>query len=233
MSGNLKKIIIGLAIVVALALVGYFSGISKIITLENIQAKQAALKIAVENNQVIAAIIYVLLYAIFIAFGAPILIPFTLLGGYLFGLYKGVAYSTVGSVIGAASSFTLLKTLFRSWLQAQHGPRLERFKANFAKYGTSYLLVLFFFSVIPFFVINTLAVISGISLPKFLMITAVGSLPFIFTCVFAGKKLGELESAKDIFSKEIMIIFGVLALLAIIPIIVQKFSKDKHAPNNP
>lgn len=234
MSGNTKKILIVLGILSSVLLLGYVTGFYKMLTLENIQAKQVAIKAAVDNNQIIAAAIYILLYALIISFGLPILIPLTLLGGYLFGLVKGVAYSEAGSVIGAASSFTLLKTLFKSWLQAQHGPRLEKFKANFARYGTSYLLVLFFFSVIPFFVVNTLAVISGISLGKFLIITAIGSLPFIFICVLAGKKLGEIESVKEIFSQEIMILFGILALLAIIPIVIQKFSNRKqHASNNP
>lgn len=234
MSGNTKKILIVLGILSSVLLLGYATGFYTLLTLESIQGKQAAIKAAVDNNQVIAAAIYILLYALIISFGLPILIPLTLLAGYLFGLVKGVLYSEAGSVVGAASSYALLNTLFKSWLQAQHGPRLEKFKANFAKYGTSYLLVLFFFCVIPFFVVNTLAVISSISLGKFLLITAVGSLPFIFICVLAGKKLGEIQSVKEIFSQEIMILFGILALLAIIPIVIQKINNRKHhAPNNP
>ncbi len=82
MSGNTKRILIVLGILSSVLVLGYATGFYKLLTLESIQEKQAAIKAAVDNNQVIAAAIYILLYALIISFGLPILIPLTLLGGY-------------------------------------------------------------------------------------------------------------------------------------------------------
>ena len=82
--------------------------------------------------------------------------------------------------------------------------------------------------IIPFFMINLVAGLTPISLWTYGWTTAIGITPGSFVFAFAGQQLGNISSARDVFTIQIMIAFALLALLALVPTIIKYVQKPKQ-----
>ena len=76
--------------------------------------------------------------------------------------------------------------------------------------------------MLPFFVANALASLAPISLSKFMWTTSLGIIPGSLVYSFAGQQLDSIESMRDILSRDVLLAFGLLALLAIVPIVIKR-----------
>jgi len=217
-------LIIG-GIVGALALV-YFSGIGNYVTLARIQEKSAALKHIVDDNYVHAMVVYVFAVTLLIGATLPIVGLLTMLGAYLFGFIPGFVAALLGASLGSTLSFLIIRYAVGSLIRNRYKVRLERFNEKIKAYGYSYLLTLQILSVIPYVMINTLAALTDVSTFTLFWTTFVGSMPLIFIYALAGRQLGTMSTVSDIFSPQIMLIFGLFALVALLPIVVRHFKKD-------
>ena len=107
-------------------------------------------------------------------------------------------------------------------MSAWYGNRIVTFKKQMDVHGVNYILMLHFVTVVPYFVINTLAALSDISLVTFVWATIVGSIPIISVYAFAGRQLSYIQSVGDIFSPPIILAFVLLIVLACMPIILKR-----------
>ena len=93
---------------------------------------------------------------------------------------------------------------------------------NVQKFGVSYLLMLQFLTLVPYFIINTVAAVAHVPVLTFVWTTAVGALPLLFVYSFAGRQLGAIQSMRDIVTLPMLLAFVLLAFIAILPMIIRK-----------
>jgi uncharacterized membrane protein YdjX (TVP38/TMEM64 family) len=217
--------VIGLLLVVgALILLLHLVGITHYLSLDYLASRKDMLKWGVRFHYGRAVFYYILLYITVIACAVPAVAPLTMLAGFLFGVLPGSLYALVGSTVGATVSFFGVRYLLRNTIQKRYKVQLQEFNERLGQSGrSSYLLTLQFLSVVPFFVINTLAALAHVDLFTFVWTTVVGSLPIIVLYAFAGQQLSNISSVRDIFSFPVMMVLGLLIVCALFPIVIRRW----------
>lgn len=217
-----RKIVFFLVIGVAIVIFAYYTKVSDFFTLSKLQENHHILKQFVQNHYMLSVFLYIMSYSIFLACALPFVMPFALIGGFLYGIVLGLLYAGISCLLGSLISFVVLRYVIAHWVRDWRNERIDRFNQQIQKYGYSYLLMLHFLTVIPMFVINMLAAMANVPLFTVMWVTLVGTFPLNLLCVIAGQQLSSINSVKEIFSPQIMILLAVLAGIAIAPIIIRK-----------
>lgn len=223
-----KKIVIGLLCLVVLILVFYYVGLARYFSLESIKTNAAYLKNRVEKNYFSSVLIFLLISTTLIAFTLPVTGPVAVVAGFLFGLLPAVFYTMIAAIIGTAISFLVVRYAMSHVMHDQYRAQLDTFKTQLHSYGHTYLISLQLLTVVPYFVINTLAALAGIPFTTFMWTTAIGSLPVVVIYAFAGRQLYMIQSWRDILSINMLLLLLMLALLALLPIIIRRFRGIKR-----
>lgn len=216
-----KVVLFSLFLLSVVALFWYFS-IPKYFTLERIRENRAWLTDIVSQNYAASVILYILFFAFIIAIGIPAAGPLTLLGGFLFGVWGGLAYAFIGAITGVTTLFFIVRYIISSTIRRRYAAQLDQFNQRIQSYGHSYLLTMHLMSVVPYFVIATVAGLTDVSVVTFIWTAAVGSFPLLVIYAFAGQQLGSIGSMKDILSPQIILALGLLGLLALLPILMRR-----------
>ena len=225
MRQKFKRLLFLLAGLVVLAVLLHLFGITRYFTLESIQFYSIRLKEYVNHHYATAVLIYIAIFTLVIAAGIPAVAPLTMLGGFLFNVLPGALFATIGGTIGSIFTFFIVRYLLGSYLQERYTNRLRVFNQQMREHGAYYILMVHFLSIVPYFVINSLAALTVISLPTFIWTTFIGSLPLSLIYSFAGQQLATIKSVKDIFSPSIILLLIVLVFLAFMPIIFKRYKK--------
>jgi len=220
----MRKLGAAILLIIGAFLFWYFN-IAQYLTLIALQRESAYLKELVGHNYFLSALVFVLAYASVIACGLPAAAPFTILGGFLFGVFAGFLYALLGATLGSIIYFLLIRYVLTNMVRESYVAQLNRFNERVKKYGYSYLLTLHWLSVVPYFVVNTLAALADVPLLTLIWTTLVGSSPLLFVYAFAGRELNVISSVRDILRPDVIIMLVLLALLALLPMIIRKFRK--------
>lgn len=221
MKAHIKKIML-FSIITGLFFFIRASDVSHYLTFENLQKNKEALHGYVEGHYAFSVILYISMYVASTAFSIPGAAILTLAGGFLFGTLLCAAYVNVGATTGAIMAFLSAKYLIGAWVQNRYRRQLIRFNKEIASYGHIYLLTLRFVPVFPFFLINVLAGLTNVPLRTFLWTTSLGIIPGSLVYAFAGSQLDTIKSARDIFSSRMAAAFILLALLSLLPVLINK-----------
>lgn len=214
---------IGIFVVGSLAVAAlYYSGLQDYISLAGLKANSHHFKAMVDRNYWFSVAMFVVSYMATVAASLPVVAPFTLLGGFLFDTIPGALYSALASAFGSVIYVFCLRHFLRASIEQRFEKQLVRFKENMKVYGKSYVLILHFMTIIPFFVINGLVALSDLSLLDVFWTTMVGSGPIFLLFAFEGRQLATIESVHDILSPSFMLALGLLVLLACMPIIIRR-----------
>lgn len=157
-----------------------------------------------------------------VALSVPIVIPVVTWSGYFFGLFLGATYSVIATVIGALVPFLFVRYVCGNYFKKKYSKKFEKFNTRIHKYGPNYVLVLHYLAIVPFFIINTFAGLTNMSLATFVRLTVLGSFPVYLIYTFAGHELSEVNSLSDMLSWPVIISLLLLLMLAFIPIIIQR-----------
>lgn len=226
------KPFVRLLLVVASLIVGlvmlWYLGVHQWFSFEHIRAHRSYFQDLVAHHYGFSLFLYIGLYALIVTSALPIAGVLTILSGFLYGSVLGALYSWIGFMIGAISSFLGIRYLMGDFFKHRYMGQLSRFQENMEKYGTSYLLMLYFFTVVPAFVMTLLAAMSTMSLRRFALITAVGIIPGSFVYAFAGQELGSLQSAGEVFKPRMLAALGILVVLALAPMVVRRIKTRMH-----
>jgi len=206
--------------------IGYQMFFAHHFTLESLQANSAYLRDWVLNHYTLSAALYTLLYFIVIASSLPITAPMSMVGGFLFGVFPTVVYSTVAATGGATVAFLLFRSLSQATIEQKYGAQLARFRGGIDEYGAWYLFIIHCMFIFPFIVINMLAAVSGVSLWGFIWSTALGFIPCAFVYAFAGKEMLSVRSFGEIFSWKIILAIVLLVIVVSLPVIINHYKKS-------
>lgn len=228
-----------MALIIALRM----TKLGELISLDTLRAHRGTLVAWVEANKLLASAAYVLVYVAAVAFSFPGATILTLTGGFLFGAALGTALTAVGATVGATIIFLFAKFLLGDSafdrLGIQHPNLVKGIREN----AWSYLLVLRFVPLFPFFLVNLVAAFVGVKLPTYVLTTLFGILPGSTVYSLSGAGLGsiinqgERISVGSILTPTIILgLVGLAALsLAAIPIRkkLQRLNTNEPVPHGP
>jgi uncharacterized membrane protein YdjX (TVP38/TMEM64 family) len=222
------KRLLPLLVLVAGLVVFFALDLHRYLSFEVLRDNREALLNWVRQNGLLAALVYMAIYAVAIAFSLPGGLVLSITGGFLFGTLWGSLYIVIGATVGATAFFMIAKSALGDFLRAKAGPWLQKMEAGFRENALSYLLVLRLVPLFPFFVVNLVPAFLGVPLSTYVIGTFFGIMPGVFVFASVGAGLGsifdkgETFSAAGILTPQIVIALMGLAVLALIPVIYKK-----------
>jgi uncharacterized membrane protein YdjX (TVP38/TMEM64 family) len=222
------KRLLPLLVLVAGLVVFFALGLHRYLSFEVLRDNREALLTWVQQNGLLAALVYMSVYAVAVAFSLPGGLVLSITGGFLFGALLGSLYILIGATVGATALFMIAKSALGDFLRAKAGPWLQKMEVGFRENALSYLLVLRLVPLFPFFVVNLVPAFLGVSLSTYVIGTFFGIMPGVFVFASVGAGLGsvfdkgEAFSAAGILTPQIVIALLGLAILALIPVIYKK-----------
>jgi uncharacterized membrane protein YdjX (TVP38/TMEM64 family) len=226
-SGLLKFMPVAL-LVLALGSVFLF-GFDTYVSIENLSSHRNQLLQWRNDHALLAAVIFLAAYAIAIAISLPAAALLTVIGGFLFGTFYGGALVVVGATIGATAVCVAAKYAFAALFRDKAGPWVTRMEDGFNKNALSYLLVLRLIPLFPFWLVNIVPGVLGISIPIFVLGTFFGIIPGSLVFASLGGGIGHILDRGGefdfglIWNAEILVPLILLAVLALIPAIYRHF----------
>ncbi|MBI5777323.1 MAG: TVP38/TMEM64 family protein [Nitrospirae bacterium] len=225
---NRGKIVVALLFAAAIGAFFYFD-LGRYLSLDSLKANRDNLLAFTETHYAASVAIFVMAYCLLVAASLPGAVFFTLAGGFLFGSVLGTVYVNLAATSGATLAFLAARYLLRDWVESKFGSRLASIQEGFANNAFSYLMTLRLIPLFPFFVVNMVSGLTRVSLATYVTATAIGIIPGSFVFAYAGRQLGTINSLKEIASPNVLIAFTLLGLLALAPIVYQKFAAKKPA----
>jgi len=240
-----------LIVIVALMGLVFAMGWHKHLSLESLGRNYATLSSFISENLVLSLLAYSALYIVVVALSLPGALALTLAGGLFFGWQIGGPVTVIAATIGATIIFLVAKTSLGETLAAKAGPAINKLREGFQENALSYLLFLRLVPAFPFFVVNLAPALLGVPLRTYVIGTAFGIIPGTMAFSFAASQLktiiektnaehaacvlvsGEAAcpyviDAGTLVSKEIIFAFAAIGVVALIPVIVKKWS-NRHA----
>jgi uncharacterized membrane protein YdjX (TVP38/TMEM64 family) len=222
------KIVVALLFAAAIGAFFYFD-LGRYLSLDSLKANRDSLLAFTETHYAASVAIFIAAYCLLVAVSLPGAVFFTLAGGFLFGSVLGTVYVNLGATSGATMAFLTARYLLRDWVEGKFGSRLAPIQEGFTNNAFSYLMTLRLIPLFPFFIVNMVSGLTRVSLATYVTATAIGIIPGSFVFAYAGRQLGTINSLKEIASPNVLLAFTLLGLLALVPIVYQKFTARKVA----
>jgi uncharacterized membrane protein YdjX (TVP38/TMEM64 family) len=222
-------LLLGLALFLLLDLERYFS-------FEMLSRHHATLASWVTEHMALAAFLFVVAYALVVAFSLPIAVIITPVGGLLFGVELGTVLSVIGATMGSVAVFLAARTAFYDLFHARAGAALARLEDGFHRDSFNYLLFLRLVPVFPFWLVNIVPALLGMKLGPYTLATLIGIVPgaVVYSGVGAGLGLvidrGERPNLGVIFEWRILLPLLGLAVLALVPVLYTHLRSRKTSP---
>ncbi len=200
-------------------------GLERYLSFEMLSRHHAALSAWVAGHAALAALLYVLAYALVVAFSLPIAVLVTPVGGFLFGVTLGALLSVIGATLGSIAVFLAARTALYDLFHARAGAALAKLEDGFRRDSFNYLLFLRLVPVFPFWLVNIVPALLGMKLWPYMLATVIGIIPgaIVYSSVGAGLGMvidrGEVPDLGIIFEWRILLPLVGLALLALVPVL--------------
>src|SRR5262245_11743325 len=188
---------------------------------EEILGQQAEWKVAVDENLLVALLIFFVAEVVLVGLSVPVATPLSLIAGVLFGRWLGTLVVSFASTLGALIVTLLARYVFRDSLRRRVAARprwhaaLDALDRGVERDGWFYLLLVRLTPVLPFFLINLGMGLTRIRPRTYWWATQLGMLPSTLVVVSAGAEVGQITSFRELASFERL---WPLMLLVLIPI---------------
>jgi uncharacterized membrane protein YdjX (TVP38/TMEM64 family) len=235
-SNGLRKVLPLIAICLV-AGIGFFA-LRDVLSFETLRDNRDVLIAWRDSNYMLAALVFMGVYVLVVGFSLPGAAVMTLAGGFLFGIFPGALFCVIGATVGAVAIFMAAKTGLGDVLHAklaQQPGLMQRMEAGLRENEISFLLIMRLVPAIPFFLANLAPAFLGVGLRNFVLTTFFGIMPgaIVYTSVGSGLgavfERGETPNLGIIFEPHILAPILGLCVLAMLPIVIKKFSKKKDA----
>jgi uncharacterized membrane protein YdjX (TVP38/TMEM64 family) len=228
-----KKWLPLIILLVALGLF-YFSGWSRYLSFAELKQHREQLTAWTQTNFALAALIFTTLYTLSIAVSIPGATFFTLAGGFLFGIIWGSILVVISATLGATIIFLAVRTALAGLIAKRASGWIEKMRRGFQDGAFEYLLVLRFVPLFPFWVVNIVPGLLGVSTRTYVVATFLGIIPGSIVYVMLGNGLGyffDQNQTPDlgiIFQPRILLPLIALGVLSIIPVIYKSLKRKKQ-----
>jgi len=202
-------------------------GLFSFMTFENLKSCAHQLRFYVDHHYLKTVMIYCFVYAGSIALSFPWAAIMTIAGGYMFGMVA-VAYILFSSTVGAICAFLIARYLIGNYIQQRYGKYLVALNGAISNDGFWYLFAIRLIPIFPFFIVNSLAALTKISLRTYTASTFFGMILPTSIFTFAGTELSTIHSVNDVFSWKVLVALGLMVLFSFIPLIYRKVDFKKN-----
>lgn len=216
-----------IAILLGVLITGLLLGWQRYFTLDFLAGARESIKAFASENGVLAALIYVLGYAVATAVAFPASWLLTVAGGFVYGAFLGGLLAAIGATIGASILFWAAKTAFGDSLRQRVGGFVDRAAKGFETNAFSYMLALRLAPIFPFAAVNIIPALLKVPFSTYFIATLIGILPGALVYASIGQGLESVlievaESGRDVSISDLItpgLTLGLLglALLAIAP----------------
>ncbi|MDF1677353.1 MAG: TVP38/TMEM64 family protein [Legionellaceae bacterium] len=178
-----------------------------------------------------ALVIFAGIYILSVAISIPGAWFLTLTAGFLFGPFLGTAVVIISATLGAFCVYLAVRFALRDWVADKAAQWLKKMEQGFQGDAFSYLLFLRLVPLFPFWLVNIVPALLGVSSRVFLLATFLGIMPGSFVYVLVGNGMGHVFDANQTPSLEILkdpvvlLPLSALGVLALVPIIYRKLKK--------
>jgi len=185
----------------------------------------------VQQWGILAAFVYIMVYAMLVALSVPGAAVLTIAGGFLFGAWMGGLCAVIGATLGA-TAILLAARGGLGGLAQRAGRFAGKLEAGFRADAFNYLLVLRLVPIFPFWLVNLVPALVGVRLPTYVLATFLGIVPATFIYASLGNGLGSLVEEPDLailFKPRLLVPIVGLALLALVPVGYKHWRSKKPA----
>ena len=216
-------------IVVAIIVIFFVFDLGHFLTLDYIKEQQQQIETLYAENKLLTLGLFFLLYVVVTGASLPGATVLTMAAGAIFGFITGLILVSFASSIGASLAFVISRYLFRDTVEARFGSSLSAINNGIKKDGALYLFALRLVPAFPFFVINLVMGLTPIKLKTFYWVSQLGMFAGTIVYVNAGTQLGQISSASEILSVELILSFLLLAMLPFVGKVRVTMLKNRKA----
>jgi len=234
-----------LGLLVACVVLFFASGLGGFITFDEIARRYGELSDWVARQPLLVFFLAVAGYAFATAISLPAGWLLTVTAGLILGWVIGTVAVVLGATLGACLLYVVARYALADFFRARSGKVLNRMAEGFREDSMSYLFFLRLAPVFPFALVNVVPAILGVPFRIYFLTTLFGIIPGTLAYAFAGEGLrsivadraaacaagvppcGDAISARDLVTPQILIAFGLLSLVALLPVILKRMRKAK------
>jgi len=218
MTNKILKIIIILIFIGTISF-GLFFDYSQYFSFEMIKSQHEKLNEFIKLNYSFSIVVFFIIYIIVTAFALPFGALKTILAGALFGLIPGVILTSFASSIGSTLCLLMSRFVLKDYVEKKYSKYLEKINEGIKKDGIYYLFFLRLSPIFPFFIINLVFGLTKMKVLTFYLVSQIGM--FLGTIIFvnAGVQLSKINKTEDILNIEIIVSF---ILIGLAPLIIKK-----------
>jgi uncharacterized membrane protein YdjX (TVP38/TMEM64 family) len=235
---NRLRAALPLLLLIAAGIVLVASGVFDRIHPEQLVAHQREFRAHINEDPWLSRLIYIGLLILATCTGIPVTILLILAGGFAFGVVEGTTYSSIGLTLGSLILFLASRYAFGAG--SKHPPAIvEKLHHGFERHPVVYTLFLRLVPVAPFGLITVALAWLRCSLWLFLGATWFGGTIMLAFETSIGAGLGHALSNGQQFGLNLMLDpsvvapLGVLALLSLVPLVLERFKSRWHPSHAP
>ena len=224
-----------LAVILAIMIAAYASGLLSYISFASLKANRQLLIDHAAQHKILAPILFALLYAVLTSISFPGAAILTVISGFILKVPTSTIAVCFGATAGAFVIFLAAKTALGDILRKKAGKLVSKMEKGFSENEISYMLFLRLVPLFPFWVVNIAPAFFGVKPINYLWTTFVGIIPGTFVYTQAGAGLGEIFDSGEKFSLEnilnlkLKIALGAIAVLALVPILYKLIKKRRNS----
>jgi uncharacterized membrane protein YdjX (TVP38/TMEM64 family) len=216
-------ILVGIALIAASA----YAQFGHLLDLDYLAERETELRQLRHQSPVLVYGVAFLIYVCVAALlpGATVM---SLLYGWYFRFWGGLALISFASTTGATVSFLLSRYLFRDVVERCFRERTRAFSDAFEREGALYLFTLRLVPVVPFFVINIVMGLTRMRAWTFWWVSQLGMLAGTIVYVYAASRVPDLATLADkgaeaVFTRNQLIQLAIaFGLLGVFPLLVRR-----------
>ncbi|MEM1236419.1 MAG: TVP38/TMEM64 family protein [Pseudomonadota bacterium] len=224
-----------LAIIVTVAVLGAIF-LKDYLNFETLADNRDALLAFKDANYLLLTVIFILVYAVIIAFALPGAAIASITGGFLFALFPGTLFNMIAATLGATATFMAARYGFgdaaAKKLDESDGI-MGRIKKGIDQNQWETLFLIRLLPILPFAVSNVALSLVGLPLWKYVTGTFIGIIPGAIVYTWIGAGVGEVFDRGEtpdlgiIFEPHILGPLLGLAALAVLPILIKTLRGGK------
>ncbi len=210
-------IILGLLFLIGI----YFGcGCDRYLSLDYLQNRQVLYQHHVAANPLLAMALYFLVVFLLSALSLPgISLVIMVAGLAFFGFWSTLVIASFADALGSTAAFLTSRYLFAESVQARYPDQLLAINRGVEEDGGFYLFSLRLMFFFPCFMVNLLMGLTSMRTLTFYWVTQIGKLPYKIIFTYTGMQLGEMSTATDLFSPQLVTGF---MLIGLFPLIAKK-----------
>ena len=200
------------------------------LSFDNLREHRAILTEFRDANYLVAVVLFILVYTLFVAFSVPGGLLLSLTGGFLFATFPGVFYNMVGATLGASAIFLAARWGFGANLAAtleNSEGLVKKIKDGVDENQWSMLFLIRLVPGVPFFLANLVPSFLDVPLRRFVISTFLGIFPgaLVFTSIGAGLgdifARGQTPDLAVVWEPQIILPILGLCVLSALPVLLK------------